>query len=57
MISPSTIASASGWEMPQFTSRKDLFDWDSSSTTFTLWLPMSSPTSDCFLPKSMGFTP
>ena len=57
MISPSTIASASGAEMPQFTSLWPLLGWLSSSATLTVWLPMSSPTSDCFLPKNMGITP
>jgi hypothetical protein len=57
MISPSTIASASGAEMPQRVSLCVRLGCDSSSTALIVWLPMSSPTRDCFLPKSMGFTP
>src|SRR6476660_1400540 len=57
MISPSTIASASGAETPQFTSLYVLLDWGSSSTALIAWLPMSSPTRDCFFPKSISSLP
>ena len=57
MISPSTIASASGGEMPQWTRRWLPLGCGSSSTALIVWLPMSSPTSDGFFPKIMAPLP